>query len=935
MVVKVGHINPILFRSSNYSTKPQNKVNTEKRSVEILNITPDYTVKAPQKYTLIGVNKTENGLNIYSYKLANGHRVSIVPMEDSPATVKNYVNVGSMNETDNIKGISHFLEHMAFNGTEGTDGYLKLETGDSFNKIDKIGGWTNASTNYALTDYVNSSQLLDNKDLETQIKVMAAMTENLALTPEMIEKEKGPVTSEIDMILDNPNTIAIDQTVRSLFNIKSSADELVGGSVEHIRNITKDDVKNYYEKYYTPDNMHLVVTGNVNPNEVMELVSKNFHSTRTTQPDKRYEAKLEPVKSTIRKDFISDKANSATIIIGFAGQKTDSTKENIIFDIISQYLYSTNSGIKKEFNRINADYTLGAEKISTNRNNPYMLYFGIDCADKDSEEALKIFFDKVSAMKAPDEESLKQIKVSLKQTFNEILEYSAAVNDMVGKSYFEGDTNYIYNYEKILDSITSQDIKDYINKYLDVSKSAVTVVHPVVDKQTVFENYEKAKQLSFRGTKRKPVNTDKLSQQTLDNNYAIGFVESNNNNIPFHIKLKFELPENINPAAKYVLNEIYSKGSIYRTETELDNFKEKNNLSASITLNTNYLSANGYSSYENFDKAADTVMEILNNPRINDEEFKNSVERVKSQLERRKPSAKNLYNDYRAQTNINYDSKNGILNALNTLTKEDVVRLHNYILENSKGIITINVPQTHPDIKENAIKKFENLHAVKPYSYEPTKIYEDNDKPVVLTKARKVSQADISQIYRYKTDNNIKDIVVGTIMNSILSSSHSIGLFNTLREKEHLAYTVRSNIHSNGNEGEVSLNILTSTDNTDTGEKTYENLQKSINGFNRQIGELLNSNYTDEDLEIAKRSMKAQLLNKESVALKMASLEKSIYYDEGVDYENKAYELIDTITREDIDNFAKKVFGNNPTYSIVATQDTLDYNAEFLKSLEG
>ena len=81
--------------------------------------------------------------------------------------------------------------------------------------------------------------------------------------------------------------------------------------------------------------------------------------------------------------------------------------------------------------------------------------------------------------------------------------------------------------------------------------------------------------------------------------------------------------------------------------------------------------------------------------------------------------------------------------------------------------------------------------------------------------------------------------------------------------------------------------------------------------------------------------MKAQLLNKESVALKMAFLEKSIYYDEGVDYENKAYELIDTITREDIDNFAKKVFGNNPTYSIVATQDTLDYNAEFLKSLEG
>jgi predicted Zn-dependent peptidase len=160
-------------------------------------------------------------------------------MEGSPTIVKNYVNVGSMNETDDIKGISHFLEHMAFNGTTGENGYIKLDTGDSFKKIDRLGGWTNASTNYALTDYVNSTPLLEDKDLEEQIKILAAMTEDLALTPEMIEKEKGPVCSEINMILDNPQTILIDQTVRTLFNIKSSADELVAGSTKHIENLTK------------------------------------------------------------------------------------------------------------------------------------------------------------------------------------------------------------------------------------------------------------------------------------------------------------------------------------------------------------------------------------------------------------------------------------------------------------------------------------------------------------------------------------------------------------------------------------------------------------------------------------------------------------------------------------------------------------------------
>lgn len=72
-----------------------------------------------------------------------------------------------MNETANIKGISHFLEHMAFNGTNGENGHIKLEAGDSFKKIDELGGWANASTNYAITDYVNSTPLLDKKEFGT------------------------------------------------------------------------------------------------------------------------------------------------------------------------------------------------------------------------------------------------------------------------------------------------------------------------------------------------------------------------------------------------------------------------------------------------------------------------------------------------------------------------------------------------------------------------------------------------------------------------------------------------------------------------------------------------------------------------------------------------------------------------------------------------
>ena len=168
MVMKVGKINSVMFLGAQPITKPDTEDGTKLQIKELSNITPDFAVATPQKYTKLGITELSNGLKIHSYKLANGHRISIIPMEGSPTIVQNYVNVGSMNETDDIKGISHFLEHMAFNGTTGENGYIKLNTGDSFKKIDELGGWTNASTNYAVTDYVNSTPMLEENDLEEQ-----------------------------------------------------------------------------------------------------------------------------------------------------------------------------------------------------------------------------------------------------------------------------------------------------------------------------------------------------------------------------------------------------------------------------------------------------------------------------------------------------------------------------------------------------------------------------------------------------------------------------------------------------------------------------------------------------------------------------------------------------------------------------------------------
>ena len=81
----------------------------------------------------------------------DGQKVVIVPREGA-TVLKTYVNTGSMNEKDNIRGISHYLEHNFFNGSDG------LEKGEFFKTVDKMGAYTNAATGMAETNYFIKSK---------------------------------------------------------------------------------------------------------------------------------------------------------------------------------------------------------------------------------------------------------------------------------------------------------------------------------------------------------------------------------------------------------------------------------------------------------------------------------------------------------------------------------------------------------------------------------------------------------------------------------------------------------------------------------------------------------------------------------------------------------------------------------------------------------
>ena len=134
--------------------------------------------------------------------------------------------------------------------------------------------------------------------------------------------------------------------------------------------------------------------------------------------------------------------------------------------------------------------------------------------------------------------------------------------------------------------------------------------------------------------------------------------------------------------------------------------------------------------------------------------------------------------------------------------------------------------------------------------------------------------------------------------------------------------------------GIMTLAIETTTNNTETGKKTLDNIQKSIEGFNENIQKITTEKITEEELKAAIKVLKNEMLSElETSEDKNLILSSSLYKPYGAHYINEKFAIIDSITPEDILNTAKNVFKNKPIYSISGTKEALDYNKDFLNSL--
>lgn len=916
--------NPLHERSSQTSELPQ--------------IMPSYNVQAPLKYNSLGVEELPCNIKAHMYKLENGQKVVIIPKK-GPTIVKTYVNVGSMNEPDRVRGISHFIEHNLFNGSEG------LEAGEFFATVNKLGAMTNASTSFAATDYYIESNLLKKNDLETEIKIHASMLETPRFAKDMIEKEKGPVTSEINMILDDPENLATNYTLKTLYGIQSTSQDVIGGNVDNINKLTQDDVVDYYKRNYYPANMTTVITGDVEPEAAMALISKYFHSKAVPNQPRHFE-KLTPIEKAVRNDLISDKTNGAIVSIGFKGPQNKNTKDKILLDAFQFFLVGSSvARLNKSLEAIQTNAFISSDRVSTRPDDNMVVLFSTQTSDNNVENAIKKVYDEIQDLEKhpPTDQELNIVKKKLKLNLAQVFESSNTINTVVGTAMLDNDLVSVKEFEKVIDNLSGQDIVNFAKKYFDMDKVAITVIHPpTANMQSINTNYKKANNISFKGNAdevihKQSVDLSRIKRYGITNNFSVVTNELDKDIATFDLSLGADAPAAIKPGVSQILSIMLNRGSKFKDDKKFFLDLENQGIQAafsasdrSITVNSMFLPADGVN-------ALQSVKEVLFNPRFTQQDLEFARNFLRESVQNIPKNAREgmIKEMFKGQPYA--DSTQDILQSLDGITLADVQGLYQYIMNNAQGQIVMSGPfEKNPDLKKGMFEELcTGFPTLKPSRTHLFNSYIPVEGKNVVVQEHSKSQAEVQMGYKFKTNDNLRDSVTFELLNTILGGTPSSRLFSDLREKQKLAYQVNSKLGYFDNSGVISLYIKTTTDDSQTtGAVSYENLQKSLDGFDAHIKKLQKENVTDEELENAKLTLKNKILNySELTADKNLSLLIGLKSFYGVSMDNQILDLVDKITVDDIKAAANYIFAGNPTVSIVATKNTIENNKKYLESL--
>ena len=429
---------------------------------------------------LVILVSSEAFANPHEYTLANGLRLIVKEDHRSPVVISQiWYKAGSIDELNGATGVAHVLEHMMFKGTK------KVPGGEFSKRIAAAGGRENAFTG---RDYTAYFQQLHKSRLPLAMELESDRMRNLILTKEEFAKEIQVVMEERRLRTDDqPHALVHEKMMAAAYQSHPYQRPIIGW-MNDLENMSVRDAKEWYDRWYAPNNAVLVVVGDVNPKEVFALAQKYYGEIkpRPLVPLALRKPQIEPAQVGIKRLTVKAPAKLPYLTMGYhapALRNASDDWEPYALEMLVGVLDGNESArLNKELVRERriANST-GAGYDSTARG-PGMFYlYGTPSEGKTTAEletALRGEMEKLM-LDGVTEEELARVKAQvvanhvfrLDSMFYQAMQIGQL--ESIGLSYRDLDTMV-----KKLQAVTAEQVREVAKKYVQDDSLTVAVLDP-------------------------------------------------------------------------------------------------------------------------------------------------------------------------------------------------------------------------------------------------------------------------------------------------------------------------------------------------------------------------------------------------------------------------------------------------------------------------
>jgi predicted Zn-dependent peptidase len=913
---------------------------------------------------------TNDLLHARFYTLKNGLTVILSANKTEPRiAVRIPVRTGSNNDPKDHTGLAHYLEHLLFKGTDKFGSLDWAKEKPLLDQVDALYEKYNATTDpekrkeiYKEIDKASgeAAKFAITNEYDNMMKTMGGQNSNAhTFVEETVYEEDIPsnavekfiemqaerfrypvlrifhteleaVYEEKNRGLDNDANKMQEAMFYNVFPTHNYGQQTTIGTIEHLKNPSLKAIRDYYYKYYVPNNMAIIMSGDLDPDKTIKMIDEKFGSMKPKPVEEYKPAAEKPIDGPIVKDVFGPSPENMRILYRTSGA---GTRDAMLADILGSVLSNGKAGLL-DLN-LNKQQKVLSSGAGSNVFKDYGLFL-LTASPKQGqtlEEAKDLLMGQIALVKKGefDESLIKAIVANAKLSQLRATENNTSrVSEMTDQFIKNRGTGWDKNAAELdeMSKVTKKELVDFANRFMTdknyvvlykrkgedknivkVDKPPITPVETNSDKQSPYLKALNAKPL----LPTTPVWLDfnKDMQKTKTGNADVFYVQNKENTLT-RMYYRFDMGSWNDKALPLALQYLQFLGTDKYTAEQVS--KEFYNLACNFTANAGTEESNVTISglQENFGKAVILFEHLVRNCKPDDaalEGLKNRLLRTRANNKLSRPAitaALRSYGTYGASNPFNFTLSN---DDIKKLTAQDLVNILHSLLDHQHKIIYYG-PQTLTDFT-GGIQKW---HAI-PASWLPNPAmvkFERSQQTAnqVLFANYEMVQSEIYWVRNLEAYDARKEAVIDLFNNYFGSGIGSI-VFKVIRESKALAYsTSASLLKPNKRSDNFSFIAYVGSQ--------ADKFNEAVNGMNELLTDLPESKQNFEDTKKGTlKDYETDRITKENIVFNYLALQKK-----GIDHDIRKdiYEQMKTLSFDDIKRLHNTELSQKPyTYCIVAS----------------